>query len=52
MDLIARLRAKGVHLEQLVFPDEVHGFLLYRHWVEAYKAASGFFDRQIGREKE
>ncbi|MGB8493277.1 MAG: prolyl oligopeptidase family serine peptidase [Candidatus Acidiferrum sp.] len=52
VDLIARLRAKGVHLEQLVFPDEVHDFLLHRHWVEAYKAASEFLDRQIGGEKK
>ncbi|MGB2679381.1 MAG: prolyl oligopeptidase family serine peptidase [Candidatus Acidiferrum sp.] len=52
VDLIARLRAQGVHLEQLVFPDEVHDFLLHRHWVEAYKAASEFFDRQIGGEKK
>jgi len=52
VDLIARLRAKGVHLEQLVFPDEVHDFLLHRHWVEAYEAASEFFDRQIGGEKK
>ncbi len=52
VDLIARLRAKGVYPEQLVFPDEVHDFLLHRHWVEAYRAASEFFDRQIGGEKQ
>jgi len=52
VDLIARLRAKGVHLEQLVFPDEVHDFLLHRHWLEAYQAASDFLDRQIGGEKQ
>ncbi len=52
VDLIARLRAKGVYPEQLVFPDEVHDFLLHRHWLEAYRAASEFFDRQIGGEKK
>ena len=52
VDLIARLRAKGVYPEQLVFPDEVHDFLLHRHWLEAYRAASEFFDRQIGGEKQ
>ncbi len=52
VDLIARLRTKGVHLEQLVFPDEIHDFLLHRHWVEAYRAASEFFDRQISGEKK
>jgi dipeptidyl aminopeptidase/acylaminoacyl peptidase len=52
VDLIARLRTKGVHLEQLVFPDEIHDFLLHRHWVEAYRAGSEFFDRQLGGEKK
>jgi dipeptidyl aminopeptidase/acylaminoacyl peptidase len=48
VDLIARLRAKGgVTIEQLVFPDEIHDFLLYRTWVAAYKAASDFFDRRL-----
>jgi dipeptidyl aminopeptidase/acylaminoacyl peptidase len=32
------LRRQGVHVEQLVFPDEVHGFLLYKNWVKAYTA--------------
>jgi dipeptidyl aminopeptidase/acylaminoacyl peptidase len=47
VDLIARLRAKGVHVEQLVFPDDVHDFLLYRNWVKAYTATSNFFDREL-----
>jgi dipeptidyl aminopeptidase/acylaminoacyl peptidase len=47
VDLIARLRAKGVHVEQLVFPDDVHDFLLYRNWVKAYTATSNFFDQQF-----
>ncbi len=52
VDLIARLRTRGVHLEQLVFPDEIHDFLLHRHWVEAYRAGSEFFERQLGGEKK
>jgi dipeptidyl aminopeptidase/acylaminoacyl peptidase len=47
VDLIARLRARGVELEQLVFPDEIHDFLLNRHWIEAYRATSDFFDRHF-----
>jgi dipeptidyl aminopeptidase/acylaminoacyl peptidase len=31
----------------LVFPDEVHGFLLHRNWVNAYKATADFFDRML-----
>ncbi len=44
VDLVARLRAKGVEIEQLVFPDDVHDFLLHRNWLAAYHAASDFFD--------
>ena len=47
VDLVARLREKGVEIEQLVFPDDVHDFLLHRHWLAAYHAASDFFDRHF-----
>jgi dipeptidyl aminopeptidase/acylaminoacyl peptidase len=45
VDLVQRLRANGVHNEVLVFPDEVHGFLLYGNWLKAYRATDSFFDR-------
>lgn len=47
VDLIARLRARGVEIEQLIFPDEIHDFLLYKDWHAAYQAASDFFDRKL-----
>ena len=47
VDLVARLREKGVEIEQLVFPDDVHDFLLHRHWLAAYHAAGDFFDRHF-----
>jgi dipeptidyl aminopeptidase/acylaminoacyl peptidase len=47
VDLVARLRARGVQIEQLIFPDEVHDFLLERDWLKAYQASSDFFDRQF-----
>jgi dipeptidyl aminopeptidase/acylaminoacyl peptidase len=47
VDLVARLRARGVHIEQLVFPDEIHDFLLHRSWLAGYHAAADFFDRQL-----
>jgi dipeptidyl aminopeptidase/acylaminoacyl peptidase len=47
VDLIARLRPKGVYIEQLVFPDDVHDFLLHGNWLKAYHATSDFFDRQF-----
>jgi dipeptidyl aminopeptidase/acylaminoacyl peptidase len=47
VDLAARLRQRNVHIEQLVFPDEIHDFLLHRSWLKAYHAASDFFDRTL-----
>jgi dipeptidyl aminopeptidase/acylaminoacyl peptidase len=47
VDLVARLRAKNVEIEQLIFPDEIHDFLLHRTWLAAYHATSDFFDRQF-----
>jgi len=41
------LRKRGVPVEELVFPDEVHDFLLWRNWVSAYRAADDFFRRRL-----
>jgi dipeptidyl aminopeptidase/acylaminoacyl peptidase len=46
-DLIQRLRRQNVELEQIIFPDEIHDFLLWRTWVKGYKAAAEFFDRKL-----
>jgi dipeptidyl aminopeptidase/acylaminoacyl peptidase len=43
------LRKRKVTVEELIFPDEVHEFLLYRHWREAYEAADRFFDKYLFR---
>ncbi|MBT8292676.1 MAG: prolyl oligopeptidase family serine peptidase, partial [Eudoraea sp.] len=42
-----KLREMGVYFEQLVFPDEVHGFLLHENWYRAYDSAKDFFDRKL-----
>jgi len=47
VDLVARLRVRNVVLEQLVFPDEIHDFLLHKNWIRGYTAASDFFDRKL-----
>jgi dipeptidyl aminopeptidase/acylaminoacyl peptidase len=47
VDLAQRLRARNIEFEQLVFPDEIHDFLLHRHWVEAFRAAADFFDKRL-----
>ncbi len=45
--LVSELRRRGVPHDVLVFPDEVHGFLLHRSWVEAYRATAGWFERWL-----
>jgi dipeptidyl aminopeptidase/acylaminoacyl peptidase len=47
VDLVQRLRAQHVPFEQLVLPDEIHDFLLWRSWVRAYQATADFFDRVL-----
>lgn len=47
VQLAAALRERNVDVQALVFPDEVHGFLLHRNWMAAYTATADFFDRQL-----
>ncbi len=47
VSLARALREHGVEFQELVFPDEIHGFLLHRHWLEAYKAEADFFQRHL-----
>lgn len=42
-----KLRKQGVHFEELIFPDEVHEFLVHAHWLAAYAAADEFFARYL-----
>jgi dipeptidyl aminopeptidase/acylaminoacyl peptidase len=41
------LRQRKVPVEELIFPDEVHEFLLWRHWLEAYETADRFFAKYL-----
>ena len=47
VDLAEALRERGVTVEQLVFPDEVHDFLVQAHWIQAYRAAADFLERYL-----
>ena len=40
--LVEALRKQGVPFEELVFPDEIHGFLTHKRWVDAYQASAEF----------
>jgi dipeptidyl aminopeptidase/acylaminoacyl peptidase len=46
-DLVQRLRKQNVHFEELILPDEIHDFLLWKSWVNGYRATAEFFDRQL-----
>lgn len=52
VDLVQRLRAFHVPFEQMVLPDEIHGFLMWRDWVRAYAATAEFFDRTLKRDEK
>lgn len=45
--LVEALRRQGVPFEQLIFPDEIHGFLTRRRWLEAYQASAAFLDKYL-----
>lgn len=45
--LAEALRKQGVPFEQLIFPDEIHGFLTHRRWLEAYRASAEFLGKYL-----
>lgn len=47
VDLLQRLRNQKVHVEELIFPDEIHGFLIWKSWIRAYSATDEFFGREL-----
>ncbi len=49
VDLAEELRKQGVYFEQLIFPDEVHGFLLHENWLSAYRSTADFLNRMLAK---
>ena len=47
-DLAQRLKAQHVAFEEIIIPDEIHDFLLWKTWIRGYQATSDFFNRQFG----
>lgn len=47
IDLANRLARQGVPFEELVFPNEIHDFLLYSSWRKADAATAEFLERQL-----
>jgi dipeptidyl aminopeptidase/acylaminoacyl peptidase len=47
--LVQLLRARSVPHELIVFPDEVHDFLVFAKWLRVFHAAEDFFGRKLGK---
>lgn len=47
VNLVTALRQQGVYFEQLILPDEIHGFLRHGSWLKAYHATVDFFGRKL-----
>jgi dipeptidyl aminopeptidase/acylaminoacyl peptidase len=47
VDLAQRLRENHVPVEVMVFPDEIHDFLMFKSWLKAYGATADFFARHL-----
>jgi dipeptidyl aminopeptidase/acylaminoacyl peptidase len=47
VDLERRLLAKGVKVESLVLPDDVHDSLLWQHWKVSITAMAQFFEKTL-----
>lgn len=47
VDLARRLDAHGIPYEELVIPNEIHGFLRHVSWLEADSAAVDFLDKEL-----
>src|SRR5947208_15748253 len=51
-DLVEKLLAQKVSIEELILPDEIHDLLRWTDWVRAYRATAGFFDRKLAASGE
>lgn len=47
VDLAHGLRERGVDMELLILPDEMHGYVRHESWTKTFKATAGIFDRVL-----
>jgi dipeptidyl aminopeptidase/acylaminoacyl peptidase len=52
VDLAQRLEARNIPFEELVIPNEVHGFLRHASWLRADQATAEFLARTLGVREE
>jgi dipeptidyl aminopeptidase/acylaminoacyl peptidase len=48
VDLARRLQARHLPYEEIVIPNEIHGFLRHASWLIADQATANFFERTLG----
>jgi dipeptidyl aminopeptidase/acylaminoacyl peptidase len=46
-DLAERLKKQGVNFEEIIYPDEIHDFLMWKSWTNSYKAMGEYFDKHL-----
>jgi dipeptidyl aminopeptidase/acylaminoacyl peptidase len=51
VDLARRLDAQGAPYEEMVIPNEIHGFLRYDAWLKADTATTAFLAAKLGAGK-
>lgn len=47
-DIVPRLRRHGVPFEEMVIPNEIHGFLRHASWLQADAVTVDFLERKLG----
>jgi dipeptidyl aminopeptidase/acylaminoacyl peptidase len=47
VELVQALRKRGVSVEQMVVPDEIHVMLRAKSWLSFFQAADDFFGRHL-----
>jgi dipeptidyl aminopeptidase/acylaminoacyl peptidase len=49
VDLAQRLRKQNVEFQEIILPDEIHDFLLWKSWMRGYRATADFFNQKFGQ---
>ena len=52
VDLKQRLLERGVDVEELVIPDDIHDFLLFRSWKAVTTATGAYFERRFMKQDQ
>lgn len=47
VDLAQGLEKRGVDMELLILPGEMHGYVLHENWIKTFKASKKLFDRVL-----